>query len=197
MKKVGITGGIGSGKSIVCDIFRLLGIPVYPADAHAKRLMEESPDLRASLKATFGDKVYKEDETLDRQYLAGIVFHDATKLEQLNQLVHPAVVRDYAQWVLQFPNAPYTLREAAILFESGTWKDLDAILLVDAPEEMRIKRVMSRDGRKEAEVRAIISRQWPSEKKKEYANYIIENDEAHMVIPRVLEIHQLLKQQSS
>lgn len=197
MKKVGITGGIGSGKSIVCDIFRLLGIPVYPADAHAKRLMEESPDLRASLKATFGDKVYKEDETLDRQYLSGIVFHDATKLEQLNQLVHPAVVRDYAQWVLQFPNAPYTLREAAILLESGTWKDLDAILLVDAPEEMRIKRVMSRDGRKEAEVRAIISRQWPSEKKKEYANYIIENDEEHMVIPRVLEIHQLLKQQSS
>ena len=109
--------------------------------------------------------------------------------------MHPAVVKDYARWVLQFPEAPYTIREAAILFESGTWKDLDTILLVDAPEEMRIKRVMSRDGRKEAEVRAIISRQWTSEKKKEYANYIIENDESHMVIPRVLEIHQLLKQQ--
>jgi dephospho-CoA kinase len=195
MKKVGITGGIGSGKSIVCNIFRLLGIPVYPADAHAKRLMEESPDLRASLVKAFGEKTYKSDNSLDRQYMAGIVFNDVEKLEQLNQLVHPAVVEDYARWVQQFPEAPYTIREAAILFESGTWKDLDAILLVDAPEEMRIKRVMSRDGRKEAEVRAIISRQWTSEKKKEYANYIIENDEAHMVIPRVLEIHQLLKQQ--
>lgn len=195
MKKVGITGGIGSGKSIVCNIFRLLGIPVYPADAHAKRLMEESPDLRASLVQSFGEKVYKSDGSLDRQYLAGIVFNNAEKLEQLNQLVHPAVVKDYTRWVLQFPEAPYTIREAAILFESGTWKDLDTILLVDAPEEMRIKRVMSRDGRKEAEVRAIISRQWTSEKKKEYANYIIENDEVHMVIPRVLEIHQLLKQQ--
>ena len=195
MKKVGITGGIGSGKSIVCNIFRLLGIPVYPADAHAKRLMEESPDLRASLVKSFGEKVYNSDGSLDRQYLAGIVFNNGVKLEQLNQLVHPAVVKDYARWVLQFPEAPYTIREAAILFESGTWKDLDTILLVDAPEEMRIKRVMSRDGRKEAEVRAIISRQWTSEKKKEYANYIIENDESHMVIPRVLEIHQLLKQQ--
>jgi dephospho-CoA kinase len=195
MKKVGITGGIGSGKSIVCNIFRLLGIPVYPADAHAKRLMEESPDLRASLVKAFGEKTYKSDSSLDRQYMAGIVFNDVEKLEQLNQLVHPAVVEDYARWVQQFPEAPYTIREAAILFESGTWKDLDTILLVDAPEEMRIKRVMSRDGRKEAEVRAIISRQWTSEKKKEYANYIIENDEAHMVIPRVLEIHQLLKQQ--
>jgi len=195
MKKVGITGGIGSGKSIVCNIFRLLGIPVYPADAHAKRLMEESPDLRASLVKSFGEKVYNSDGSLDRQYLAGIVFNNVVMLEQLNQLVHPAVVEDYARWVLQFPEAPYTIREAAILFESGTWKDLDTILLVDAPEEMRIKRVMSRDGRKEAEVRAIISRQWTSEKKKEYANYIIENDESHMVIPRVLEIHQLLKQQ--
>ena len=195
MKKVGITGGIGSGKSIVCNIFRLLGIPVYPADAHAKRLMEESPDLRASLVKAFGEKTYKSDSSLDRKYMAGIVFNDVEKLEQLNQLVHPAVVEDYARWGQQFPEAPYTIREAAILFESGTWKDLDTILLVDAPEEMRIKRVMSRDGRKEAEVRAIISRQWTSEKKKEYANYIIENDEAHMVIPRVLEIHQLLKQQ--
>lgn len=195
MKKVGITGGIGSGKSIVCQIFRLLGIPVYSADAHAKRLMQESPALRKALIKTFGENVYKTDGALDRQYLAGIVFHDAAKLDQLNQLVHPAVVEDYAQWVLQFPNAPYTLREAAILYESGTWKDLDAVLLVDAPEELRIKRVMTRDGRKEAEIRAIISRQWTSEKKKEYANYIIENDETHMVIPRVLEIHQLLKQQ--
>lgn len=189
--KVGITGGIGSGKSTVTKIFMSLGIPVYNADEAAKRLMSTNSKLRNELQHLFGVEIFPEDENFDRKKLASIVFNNPELLQQLNQLVHPAVGDDYQEWQ-QKQTAPYTLREAAILYESGTHIDLDAVIMVDAPEKIRIERIKERDGRSEDEIRAIIKRQWPSEKIRERATFIIDNDEIHAVIPQALQIHHQL-----
>ncbi|MFN8152754.1 MAG: dephospho-CoA kinase [Bacteroidia bacterium] len=193
MKTVGITGGIGSGKSIVCRFFTLLGVPVYDADSAARRLMDADPNVKENVTALFGNKAYLSDGTLNRKEIAARVFSDPAQLEKLNGVVHPAVARDFHQWKQQQPpKQPYVLREAAILFESGSWKDCDNIILVDAPEEIRIQRVMQRDHRSTAEIRNIISRQWTSEKKRNQSDYVIENNEHHLVIPQILAIHRSL-----
>ena len=189
--KVGITGGIGAGKSIVTKIFMSLGIPVYNADEAAKRLMSTNSKLRNELQHLFGVEIFPVDEDFDRKKLASIVFNNPELLQQLNQLVHPAVGDDYQEWQ-QKQTAHYTLREAAILYESGTHIDLDAVIMVDAPERIRIERIKERDGRSEDEIRAILKRQWPSEKIRERATFIIDNDEIHAVIPQALQIHQQL-----
>lgn len=191
MLTVGITGGIGSGKSTVCKIFETLGVPIYYADTRAKFLMEHDPRLIAALKKEFGKDVFMESGQLDRGKLASIVFRDSEKIAILNGLVHPAVAEDSANWV-QSQSSAYTIKEAALLFESGSYKQLDLIISVTAPLELRISRVMSRDRASREEVLNRINNQWPQEKKDELANFIIINDGQHPLVPQVLKVHKQL-----
>ncbi len=192
MKQVGITGGIGTGKSTVCRLFSLLGIPVYDADQKAKRLYETDETLQQEVKSLFGEDLFV-DGKLQRTLLAARVFGKPEELHKLNNLVHPAVARDYQFWKTKQPNAPYVLREAALLFEAGADRGLDAVLVVTSPLELRIERVKARDPlRKETEIRAIIDRQWPEEKKIALASHVIHNDGLQALIPQVLKVHQEL-----
>lgn len=196
-QRIGITGGIGSGKTTACRLFEFLGIPVYYADDRAKWLMQNDEKLIDQLKTTFGQEVYDQEGQLDRAYLAGIVFNDRAKLEQLNGIVHPAVREDGIRWDAQHQNTPYTLREAALLYESGIYQLLDQIITVTAPEALRIQRVMQRDGVDEAAVKARIDKQWPEEKKVALADFIIHNDGEQSLIRQVYQIHQQLIQEKS
>lgn len=179
---------------MVSRLFSLLGVPVYDADSAAKRLMETHDGLKRDITSAFGPEVYSKDGKLNRAMLAQQVFGDEKALDTLNRLVHPRVMADYDQWVRNHPDAEYTIREAAILYESGTWKDLDQVILVDAPEPLRVKRTMIRDNRTEDEVKSIMSRQWSTEQKRKLATYIIENDERHALIPQVLGIDAVLRE---
>lgn len=196
MLRVGITGGIGSGKTTVCKIFQTLGISVFDADRSAKRLMAEDNGLKSQLIDHFGVAAFGADGSLDRKYLAQKVFNNEEELTHINQLIHPFVLKDYESWLMKIPTSPYSIREAAIMLESGTYKDLDVIILIDSPDELRIKRVIQRDKRTEAEVQSIISRQWPMEKKRKFASFIIQNNEKQFLIPQILHLHELLTSQS-
>lgn len=187
MLKIGITGGIGSGKTTVCRLFELLGVPVYYADVRAKMLMQTDEELIASVKNAFGEEVYA-GQTLNRALLGSIVFNNACLLDVLNGLVHPAVFRDFDRWALQ-QKGPYVLKEAAILFESGSAKDCAYTILVKSPPELRIARVMSRDGISREDVMKRIDKQMSDEMKEKLASFVIMNDETHLVIPQVLALH--------
>jgi len=192
--QIGITGGIGSGKSLVTKIFACLGIPVYDADSHAKELMTTDGILISQIKKEFGDLSYLSDGTLNRKYLGEVVFSQQEKLDILNGLVHPRVRHDFAQWTDRYRDKPYVVREAALLFETGVYKLLDRTVVVYAPEDVRIRRVMKRDNRPEAQVRAIIRKQLSEEEKKALADDIIYNDDSILVIPQVLALHHRLLQ---
>ncbi len=194
MLKVGITGGIGSGKTLVCKLFETLGIPVYYADDRAKYLMTHNAELVAAIKASFGEEAYVNGE-LNRAYLSEKVFNNPEALAQLNALVHPAVRKDTEQWQLQQADKPYTLREAALLFESGSYKALDKIIVVTAPKSLRIARVMKRDGFTAEQVEARMKNQLPEEEKVAKADFIINNDEQHPLIEQVMALHQKLLMQ--
>lgn len=191
MFKVGITGNIGSGKTTVCKIFEVLGIPVFYADDAAKDVMVTDAELIAGIKQAFGDGAYFDDGTLNRKHIAGIVFNDKEQLAKLNSLVHPAVFRAFDQWVLHKKNAPYVLKEAAILFESGSYKKCDRAIMVTAPLNLRIKRVTTRDGITADEVKSRNDRQFTEEKKLALADDVIINDDTQLVIPQVLKLHKL------
>jgi dephospho-CoA kinase len=189
--QIGITGGIGSGKSLVCRIFRTLGVPVYDADSHAKELMTTDGILVSQIKKEFGDLAYLPDGTLNNIYLAGHVFSDNSKLETLNSLVHPRVAAHYERWVESNEGVPYVLKEAALLFESGSYRLLDKIIVVSAPEKLRQKRVLQRDAHRTAEqFRGIVQKQMPEDEKLGRADYIIVNDETKLIIPQVLFLHE-------
>ena len=190
MLKVGLTGGIGSGKSTVAQLFEVLGIPVYYADEAAKRLMNTDEELKMAIKKNFGESAYKND-SLDRQYLASVVFNDTYKLELLNSFVHPATIRDAERWMEQ-QTTPYIIKEAALLFESGAAEHLDYIIGVDAPLTVRIKRVIDRDGVSRDEVLKRINNQMDENIKLKLCDFIIFNDEQQMLIPQALELHQKL-----
>lgn len=190
MLKVGLTGGIGSGKSTVAQLFEVLGIPVYYADEAAKRLMNTDEELKMAIKKNFGESAYKND-SLDRQYLASVVFNDSYKLELLNSFVHPATIREAEKWMQQ-QTTPYIIKEAALLFESGAAEHLDHIIGVDAPLAVRIKRVMDRDGVSRDEVLKRINNQMDENIKLKLCDFIIINDEQQMLIPQALELHQKL-----
>nr|WP_262898572.1 dephospho-CoA kinase [Dawidia soli] len=192
--QIGITGGIGSGKTLVTKIFACLGIPVYDADSHAKELMTTDGILISQIKKEFGDLSYLTDGTLNRKYLGEVVFNQQEKLDILNSLVHPRVRQDFAQWTDRYREKPYVIREAALLFETGVYRLLDRTIVVYAPEDVRIRRVMKRDNRPEAQVRAIIRKQLSEEEKKALADDIIYNDDSILVIPQVLELHHRLLQ---
>lgn len=189
--RVGITGGIGTGKSIVAQIFKLLGVPVYDADTMAKRLMEEDDNLIAAIKEEFGSNSYSGGK-LDRQYLAENVFNNEFLLEKLNAIVHPVVAKHFVKWTNQFSDQ-FILKEAALLFETGSCHDLDYVILVQSPLATRLERIKSRDPqRSSAQILSIIDRQMPVEEAIGLADFIINNDESQMLIPQVLELHQKL-----
>ncbi len=188
--KVGVTGGIGSGKSLVCKIFSVLGVPVYNADARARWLMNNHEELKKKIVDQFGKDAYFQNGPLNRDYLAKKVFSNELELKRLNGLVHPVVGLDYENWEKKQQGA-YSIKEAALMFESGSHQSLDFVINVSAPEEIRILRILKRDPfRTEAEIRAIISKQLTEKERIERSNYIITNDDHQMVIPQVLQLHQ-------
>lgn len=188
MLKVGLTGGIGSGKSTVAKIFELLSIPVYYADEAAKRLMNKDENLKKAIIEHFGEASYKNND-LDRKFLASVVFSNKEKLEMLNSLTHPVTIRDAEEWMQQ-QTTPYVIKEAALLFESGAVAHLDVVIGVYAPQHLRVKRVMDRDGLPAEEVMKRISRQIDEEMKMKLCDHIIINNEQQLVIPQVLELHK-------
>ncbi len=191
MKKIGITGGIGSGKTFVANIFKTLGIPVYDADTAAKQLMNHEP-LRSKLKQLFGNSIYNEHDELNRPVLASLIFNDEKKLDAVNALVHPAVAGHFSEWCNN-QKADYILKEAAIMFESGANKELDAVICVSAPETVRIERAMKRDNTSAEKIKAIIAKQLNEEDRNKRCNYLIKNDGTEPLLPQVLKIHDLLK----
>ena len=196
MLKIGLTGGIGSGKSTVARIFEVLGIPVYYADDRAKQLMVSDPDLIAGIKGLFGSKAYLPDGTLNRALIAERAFSEPSLLKKLEALVHPAVFTDGDRWHDAHQDVPYTIKEAALLFESGGYKKLDKVIVVTAPEEMRIQRVVHRDGTTREAVLARIRQQMPQEEKVRLADFVIVNDGNHSLIQQVGHIHRQLLQLS-
>ncbi|EPA00075.1 Dephospho-CoA kinase [Indibacter alkaliphilus LW1] len=195
-KLIGITGGIGSGKTTVSKIFSILGIPIYYADDRAKWLMANNLDLIQKIKENFGEESYTENGELNRKYLAEKVFSDPENTTIINALVHPAVGADFENWATS-QNSPYILKEAALLFETGSYKQLDKIINVSAPLKLRISRVMARDPqRDEKQINAIIDKQMPDEEKNKKADFIIKNGENKLLIPQVLKIHQALSSQN-
>lgn len=188
--QIGITGGIGSGKSLVTRIFNLLGVPVYDADSRAKTLMTTDGILVSQIKKEFGVLSFHSDGGLNREYLARHVFDDPEKLKQLNSLVHPRVAEDFNRWVNE-QTADYVLKEAALLFEAKSHTALDRIIVVSAPEELRVSRVLHRDKHRTADqVKDIIRNQLKDEEKLKLADYILMNDETKPLIPQVLELHR-------
>ena len=190
--KIGITGGIGSGKTTACHIFETLAIPVYYADDRAKALMVENTDLITSIKNLFGEAAYAPDGSLNRKHIADIAFHNPLMLNELNALVHPAVWLDGEKWHNAQTHAPYTLKEAALLFEGGGNILLDKIITVVAPVEKRIERVLLRGGgtMTRSDVEARIAKQLPDEEKIKQSDFVIWNDGKQALIPQVLAIHQ-------
>lgn len=192
MLKVGLTGGIGSGKSTVAKIFETLGVPVYYADDAGKRLMTEDPRVRSQILDLFGPEAYLADGRLHRSWISARVFNNTPLLKQLEAIVHPAVLADGEAWMADRAAAPYVLREAALLFESGNYRSLDRVILVYAPAELRIQRVMQRDGADRKSVLARLERQWTDEQKWPLCQNHILNDGEKPLIPQVLAIHREL-----
>ena len=187
MLKIGLTGGLGSGKSTVAHIFEVLGIPVYYADAASKRLMNDDEKVKADVQKAFGKEVYPNGK-LDRKYLSEIVFNDKKKLEILNLIVHPATLRDAEDW-LNKQTTPYAIKEAALIFESGSDKFLDIVIGVKSPLPLRLQRAMKRDNINSEEAMARIEKQMDEETKLSRCDFVIVNDEQQMIIPQVLELH--------
>lgn len=185
---VGLTGGIGSGKSTVAQIFEFLKVPVFYADEESKKLLDTKADLQIALVELMGEELIKKGK-LDRKYMASRIFTNIELLQKVNALIHPAVAEAFSTWYF-LQKTPYVIREAAILYESGSHKDCDKVITVSAPEEMRIKRVMNRSGESAKSIKNRMNKQWPQAKKEQLADYIISNDLTEALIPQVLNIHE-------
>jgi dephospho-CoA kinase len=191
MLLIGLTGGIGSGKTLVGKVFKSLGVPLYDADQNARLLMEQKPALIQEISGVFGSAVYREGR-LDRKMLASRVFNDTEMLKKLNSVVHPYVLGDFTKWVRDLGATKYCIHEAAILYESGAAERFHRIVTVTAPEELRIERVMRRDGVSREEVMARMKNQLGEEQKNSMADYVITNDGDELLIPQVVSIHNEL-----
>lgn len=189
MFKIGITGGIGSGKTTVCRIFEILGIPVFYADNAAKAVMNSDALLREDIIHRFGKDSYSDDGGLNRQHISSIVFNDEEQLAKLNSMVHPAVFRAFDTWVNDQKNVPYVLKEAALLFESDSYTMCDETVLVKSPDAIRIKRIIARDQTTEDQIRLRMSKQFSDDQKEKLADHILINDEQRLLIPQVLSLH--------
>lgn len=190
--QIGVTGSIGSGKSVVCNIFKTLGVPIYDADTRAKWVMVNDQSLKSSLLEEFGDEAYLETGELNRTYISSLVFNNKNELDKLNSIVHPRVALDYKNWVERNIEYKYLMKEAALLFESDSYQQLDKIIVVTAPESTRINRVLLRDSqRTKEEVQRIIETQLPESKKIERADYVVNNDETRLLTTQILDLHRL------
>ncbi len=189
MLRVGITGGIGSGKSTVSKIFEVLGIPVYYADDASKRLMNEDEGLKEKLQSIFGNQTYV-DGQLNRAYLSSVVFNNEEKLLLLNSIIHPATIKDAEEWMLR-QTTPYAIKEAALIFESGSQEYLDKVIGVYAPAAVRIHRVMQRDKVTREEVLSRMNKQIDEAMKMRLCDYVITNDEQELLIPQVMKLHEI------
>lgn len=192
MLKIGITGGIGSGKSTVCRVFAALGIPVFEADPIAKNLMNTDQEIHEKLVRLFGEAVYLPDQTIDRKYLAGIVFNDPYLLAQLNAIVHPVVKKAFFDWC-EKQQSPYVIHEAAILFESGFYKMMDKTITVVTNEAERIQRVMKRNDITLELVKERIRNQWSDEERIKLADFVIRNNDDELIIPQIIEIDKKIR----
>lgn len=192
MRIVGLTGGIGSGKTTVAKQFKTLGVPIYIADDEAKKLMNKSKVIKRKLKALFGDEAYTEG-LLNRPFIAHKIFSNRDLLHQMNSIVHPKVAKHFSKWLLK-QNAPYIIKEVAVLFENGSYKDCDFIITVVATIENRIERLLKRDETTISKIQAIMNNQWPDEKKIELSNFVINNNDMEDTVKQVRYVHnQLLK----
>lgn len=187
MKRIGLTGSIGSGKTLVSEIFKTLGIEAFDADIEARKIID-SPQIVHQLTEFFGSGILMEAK-INRAKLAEIVFNNPLELQKLNDLVHPEVRIRFKNWCDGITDCKYVIYEAAIIFESGFYANLNSTILVTAPEEIRIKRVLNRDNTTRAQVEARIKNQWPEERKRQLANYIISNCGQELLIPQVMKIH--------
>jgi dephospho-CoA kinase len=190
MLKIGLTGGIGSGKSTAAQLFEVLGIPVYYADAEAKRLMNEDEELISAITKLFGKQAYS-DNRLDRKFISSIVFSDPTKLELLNAIVHPATKKDAENWMHK-QTTPYAIHEAALIFEAEVNERLDRVIGVSAPEELRIQRAIGRDNVNREDILKRMSSQMEEKVKMSKCDFVLINDEQRLLIPQVLELHKIL-----
>ncbi|MDF9801030.1 dephospho-CoA kinase [Catalinimonas alkaloidigena] len=190
---VGITGGIGSGKSLICKIFLVLGVPVYSSDERAKWLLSHDDLLKNQIIQQFGEEAYDQEGKLNRSYLANTIFTDEERRQQLNALVHPRVGADFDKWRASCSASPYVLKEAALLFETGSYRQLDKIINVSAPKALRIQRVLLRDiHRSKEQLEAIMAKQWSDKQREELADFTIKNNEKELVLPEVIKIHKHL-----
>ena len=182
MIKVGLTGGIGAGKTVVSKVFEIFGIPVYQSDERAKWLMNHDPELKASILERFGPSIYNHEGLLDRKKLANIVFKDKYALNDLNSLVHPRVFSDNQQWYKQYRDTPFAIKEAAILIESGAHRHVDKIIVVTCPKEIRIQRVMKRGGQSRKAVEQRMNNQMDPVKLAGFADFVIENEGRNSIL---------------
>lgn len=196
MYKVGLTGGIGAGKSLVAQMFKVLGVPVYNSDIEAKKLMTQHPEVKAQVIEAFGEVSYLWDGQVNREYLAAVVFNQPEKLKILNSIVHPALWKDSVEWAERQAPKPYTIHEAAILFETGGYKNMDFNILIYAPADERILRTMNRDKVDRHAVIARMDKQMPEEKKMDLVDHVIYNDGSNSLITQVVELHHLLLEKS-
>ncbi|MEO8820271.1 MAG: dephospho-CoA kinase [Ginsengibacter sp.] len=194
MLRIGLTGGIGSGKSTVASIFAVLGIPVYDSDSASKKLMAEDVTLKKKIIQSFGEKSYS-NGNLNRKYLSEIVFKNQKKIELLNSIVHPATIKDADDWMKK-QTALYTIKEAALIFESGSNKFLDVVIGVSSPLSLRIERTVKRGNISEKQVKARIKLQMDEEEKMRLCDHVIFNDEQQMLIPQVLLLHEKFLKES-
>lgn len=192
MLTVGITGGIGSGKSTVCKVFRVLGVPVFQADLVARNLQNEDSRIKFQLTELFGSEIY-DNGLLNRRRLAEIIFNNKIQLEKVNNIIHPAVHREFEMWKQRHSQHPYILYEAAILFETGSYHSFDYIIMVMTDEKERIERVMRRDNVSEEAIRRRMLNQMADSQKRKLADFVIENNDNQMIIPKILELDKILK----
>ena len=190
MIKVGITGGIGSGKTMVCKVFELLGISVYYSDEESKKLLDNDIKVKEQIINMFGDAIINEAGNIDRKKLSAAVFGDNEKLKLLNGIVHPAVAKHFEEWLNVHSTDKYILKEAAILFESGANKLVDEVITVTAPVSLKIQRAMQRDKIAEEQVVLRMKNQWSDEEKIKLSQFVIYNDEENLIIPQILKIHE-------
>lgn len=191
--KIGITGGIGSGKSTICKVFKLLEIPVFEADVEAKKLLNSNLNIKNGLVRLYGNDIYTENNAINRKKLASIIFNNNIELEKVNALIHPEVRNEFENWFAR-QEAPYIIHEAAILFESGFYKMMDFTILVTAPENLKIKWVNQRDHSTPDEIKARMEKQWNDEQKKALADLEIKNDNKQLIIPQIIKIDKQLKE---
>lgn len=191
MLKIGITGGIGSGKTTICNIFKNLGVSIFNSDEHGRDLLNSDKQVKKQIVKLFGKDMYMSDGKIDRPRLAAVIFSDPNAMEKVTEIIHPKVQERFKKWCIKHEREPYILKEAAILFESGHYHDLDKIINVFAPKEDRIQRVMERDGVIEEEVKKRMRFQYSDEERNKLADFIIMNEDRNELLPQIMELHEI------